>query len=116
MTKAIAIEAEKLRSNWVKLYKTGSKDDRLDLESFNPTFESTVDLINSVSENLQTKRSATAAGKITNGFHSFCDKLDSHAAFLKMLPEGNEYVSLFTGSLSAIVKVQRTPSHILNTY
>lgn len=112
----VAVEAEKLRVNWVTLYNSnsGSKDDQIDLETFDPTFQGVRDLIISVTETLEAKRKTGASGRITSGFHSFCDKLDSHAAFLKMLPDGNEYVSVFTGSLSAIIKVRVCPNKALN--
>ncbi|KAK0382903.1 hypothetical protein NLU13_8819 [Sarocladium strictum] len=104
ITTIIAREAENLRKKWVTLYNSGPKEDQVDLATFDPTFEGVVDLINSVTESLQTKRREGAAGKVTSGFHSFCDKLDSHSAFLKMLPDGNEYVSIFTGSLNAVIQ------------
>jgi hypothetical protein len=34
-----------------------------------------------------------------------CKTLDSHSYMLEVLPVGNEYVSLFTGTLNSIIKV-----------
>lgn len=51
------------------------------------------------------KRSKGFMGKALDQFHRFCHTLNSHSALIAVLPEGNEYVSLFTGSLNAIIKV-----------
>lgn len=37
--------------------------------------------------------------------HRFTACLDSHKSLLEILPEGNEYVSLFTGTASVLIKV-----------
>ncbi|KAM7184346.1 phytanoyl-coa dioxygenase [Rhypophila sp. PSN 637] len=102
-TRIVAVEAAKLREKWVLFRRSCSKDDTLDLESFDPTVESVFDLITNLNTAVQAKRKTGLSGKITSTFHKFCDKLDSHSHLLKILPEGNEYVSIFAGTLNAII-------------
>ncbi|KAK4167748.1 hypothetical protein QBC43DRAFT_285639 [Cladorrhinum sp. PSN259] len=103
VTHIIAVEATKLREKWVGFQKSCAKEERLDLEVFEPTVESVFDLVTSLNATTQAKRKSGIMGKVMTRFHKFCDKLDSHAQMLKVLPDGNEYVSIFTGTLTAII-------------
>lgn len=102
----ISVEATELREKWVKFHGSCSKEDKLDLKKFDPSIESVVDLVRESNAKWQTKRRKGGGGKFMSTFHSFCNTLDSHSALLKVLPEGNQYVSLFTGSLNAIIQVR----------
>ena len=53
----------------------------------------------------QAKRKTGFRGKVMTGFHRFCSTLDSHQSLLKLLPEGNDYVCLFSGALNAVITV-----------
>ncbi|KAK7413762.1 hypothetical protein QQX98_007329 [Neonectria punicea] len=92
----ISVEATQLRGKWVTFHGNCPKEDKLDLKKFEPTIEGVVNLV----RDWQTQRKGRG-GKFMSTFHSFCGTLDSHSALLKVLPQGNEYVSLFTGSLNA---------------
>ena len=111
-TRLIAVEANNLRKKWLKFRATCSNEDQLDLDTFEPTIESVFDLVNIASDMIQTKKKSNVGGKITAHFHKFCDKLESHSALLKVLPEGNEYVSIFTGTLNAVIRVSTPPDDI----
>ncbi|KAH8170875.1 phytanoyl-CoA dioxygenase family protein [Sarocladium implicatum] len=104
LTRIAALEAENLRKKWVDLYQNTSKKERLDMDSLDLSFDGVVDLIKSTCAKNQTEQEESIMGKITGRFHSICDTVHAHSAFLKMLPEGNEYVSIFTGSLNAVIK------------
>ncbi|KAH6995839.1 hypothetical protein BKA56DRAFT_472670, partial [Ilyonectria sp. MPI-CAGE-AT-0026] len=100
----ISVEATQLREKWVTFHGSCSKEDKLDLKKFDPSIGSVVDLVRESNTKWQTKRRKGGGGKFMSTFHSFCNTLDSHSALLKVLPEGNQYVSLFTGSLNAIIQ------------
>ncbi|KPM34605.1 hypothetical protein AK830_g11965 [Neonectria ditissima] len=100
----ISVEATQLRGKWVKFHSSCSKEDKLDLTQFEPSIEGVVDLVRESNTKWQTKRKKGSGGKFMSTFHSFCGTLDSHSALLKVLPQGNEYVSLFTGSLNAVIQ------------
>lgn len=104
-TRIIAVEAANLRAKWLKFRHSSSNEDQLDLDTFEPTIESVFDLIHAANDAIQRKKKSSSAGKITAHFHKFCGTLESHSLLLKVLPEGSEYVSVFTGTLNAVIKV-----------
>lgn len=61
----------------------------------------------------RSKREKGRRGKAMKLFHSFCSSLDSHKSLMKLLPEGNAYVSVFMGSLGAIIKVGIVSTQLL---
>jgi hypothetical protein len=105
ITDVIAIETEKLREKWLAFQTNCPQEERLDLQTSEPTVDSVVDLVSQLMKSWKTEREKGRRGKVMAGFHKFCRGLDSHSAMLKILPEGNEYVSIFTGTLGAVVKV-----------
>lgn len=108
-TRIIAVEAANLRAKWLKFRCSTSNEDQLDLDTFEPTIESVFDLVHVANDAIQKKKKSTSAGKITAHFHKFCGTLESHSLLLKVLPEGSEYVSVFTGTLNAVIKVSKPP-------
>ena len=57
----------------------------------------------------QENREQTNSGKAKQKFGKLCKSLDSHKELMAVIPQGDKYVSLLTGTFSAIVKV-RVPS------
>ena len=70
-------------------------------------------MVREVEESWASKRKEGWRGKVLSLFHRFCGSLDAHKTLLKVLPEGNEYVSLFTGVLTTIIKVNASSSVIV---
>lgn len=48
----------------------------------------------------------TNTGKAKQRFGKICKSLDFHKEMMAVIPQGDKYVSLLTGSFSAIVKVR----------
>lgn len=96
----------KLRDKWVAFYQKSPKGERLDLRNFQPTMAGVVTMVTKVTSEWQTKRQEGRVGKAKKLFHRFCGTLDSHSSLMKILPEGNEYVAIFAGTLNAIIKVR----------
>lgn len=65
-------------------------------------------MVNNVTMEWQSKRRQGRIGKAQGFFHSFCGTLKSHSSLLKLLPESNEYVAIFAGSLNAVIKVRKS--------
>jgi hypothetical protein len=42
-------------------------------------------------------------------FHKVCDIINNHSNALKMLPQGDKYTSIITGSIETITKVRVSP-------
>jgi hypothetical protein len=71
--------------------------------------ESVCEMVKKAESAWQVQRKAGNRGKVSSRFHKFCGTLDAHSSLLKVLPEGSEYVSLFSGSLNAVIQVRGTP-------
>lgn len=67
-------------------------------------------MVDSIARNWKERRDKTKTGKFMNHFTGFCSTLDAHSNMLEVLPNGNQYVSLFTGSLKSIIKVTFSPT------
>lgn len=78
---------------------------------FEPTIEGVIKVTQQAFARWEEKKKEGFTGMTKALFHRFCDGINSHKSMLKVLPEGNEYVSLFTGVLAVIINV----SPILST-
>lgn len=68
--------------------------------------ESVFDVVEAVQKKWDANRHQGAGGKFVKSFHKVCGTLDSHSTMLKILPEGNEYISIFTGTLTTVIRVR----------
>lgn len=57
-----------------------------------------------MSNTWEAKRLTGKRGKAKSYFHRLCATLDSHSNMLDVVPRSNEYVSLFAGTLTTIIK------------
>ena len=101
----IAVESAKLREKWLAFHKNSPKDERLDLQNTEPTIESVVDKVTKITNVWRETRGKGWRGRVASRLIHFGRTLDSHKTLLQVLPYGNEYVSIFTGSLSAVIQV-----------
>lgn len=62
-------------------------------------------MVETVARNWENKRATSKSGKYIKYFTDFCQTLDAHAHMLEILPNGNKYMSLFTGTLTTIIHV-----------
>jgi hypothetical protein len=106
VTRAISVESIRLREKWLKFRQSCSKEDKLDLTTFEPTVDSIVNMVNDMDIMWQEKIKHGTKRKAMGHFHKFCGTLNSHSSLLKLLPDGNIYVSIFTGTLNAVIKVR----------
>lgn len=114
--KILHIESTNLRKKCAVFYEGCSSDDRLDLRSSEPTIEGVVEVVGRIQDSWQRQRENSNRGKASRMFRSFCRGINSHKSLLKLLPEGNEYISVFTGTLNVVLKVAhsgRTCSNFL---
>lgn len=115
-TDIIRSESAKLKEKWLAFYQKSPKDEQVDLENFKPTIEGVVDMVQKMTDSWQLRKKQGRVGKANMLFHKFCGTLKSHSELIKLLPDGNEYVSVFTGTLNAIIKVNagtsRNPTRV----
>jgi hypothetical protein len=107
-TTKVLREQAVLLSHASKVFRTTlPKSEQEDLEGKIPTVEGLIGMVDAVAKEWQNKRTASQSGKYMKHFTSFCETLDAHSSVLEVLPDGNEYVSLFTGTLKTIIHVSR---------
>lgn len=70
-----------------------------------PTIDGVVKTVNMITAQWQAQKKQGRFGRTRVLFHKLCGTLNSHSALIKLLPEGSEYISVFTGTLHAIIKV-----------
>lgn len=78
----------------------------MDIDEDEPSVLGVVNTVKKITDNWEAKRKEGRTGKAKTYFHKFCGVLKSHSAVIQILPQGNEYVSLFTGTLNTILKVR----------
>lgn len=105
ITAVIVVESKKLREKWARFYQNCPATERVDVTTSEPTVEGTMEMVAVMMQMRQTRRDKARCGKAIAKFHRFCKSLHSHSNLIKFLPEGNEYVSVFTGTINAVIKV-----------
>ena len=106
ITKIVQVEAVKLREKWLQFWRDCAKEDRLELETSEPSIENVISKIQEMDRTWKSRRGKGVGGRAATYFRRFCGTLDGHASLLKVLPEGSEYVSVFAGTLNAVIKVR----------
>lgn len=104
--------AKKLREFDQKI----AKKDRMNDSQFDPTIEGVIKVTQQAFARWEERKREGFMGRTKTLFHRFCDGVDSHSSMLKVLPEGSEYVSLFTGVLSVIINVGPTSVNSHNQF
>ena len=74
---------------------------------YEPSIEGVLDMVKDVNSEWNSKKKKGFGGKATQYFHKSSDMLYGHKALMKVLPESNEHVSVFTGAVNAVIKVIR---------
>lgn len=104
-----------LSETWVQFCQALPAKTLRDFELRPPTFDDVLQVVHDYEAEWQGKRTKGKRGQALGYLKKVCRTLDSHSYMLEVLPAGNEYVSLFTGTLKAVVKVSPLhPSHYLN--
>ena len=102
-------EAVLLSHAWKLFRQNIPKAEQADFEARPPSVDGLVNMVDSIARDWQNKRNTTKSGRFMKYFISFCETLDAHSTMLEMLPNGSEYVSLFTGALKSIIKIRPGP-------
>lgn len=64
--------------------------------------------VNEASSTWKEHREGTKSGRLKTVFTKLCDTVHSHSKLVSMVPTNDKYVTLLTGSLSAIASVKPT--------
>ncbi|KAF4879709.1 hypothetical protein CGCSCA1_v001046 [Colletotrichum siamense] len=104
ITQILAVETEQLRERWKKFVESGSAVDRLNLKLSEPTMNGVIETVQEIQRAWESKRKNSRLARAKSLFHKFCGTLHAHKALIEILPSGNEYVSIFTGTLNAVIQ------------
>jgi hypothetical protein len=101
----LKVEAANLVEAWKVFQLEVPEESRADFKECDQTPNGLVKMVETVATAWHTKRTKSKFGKFMKVFHRVCGTVDTHRTVLTMLPQGNEYVSLFSGALMSIITV-----------
>ncbi|KAF3801311.1 hypothetical protein GCG54_00005467 [Colletotrichum gloeosporioides] len=104
ITQVLTVETNHLREKWKAFIEFSTPMDRLDIRMSEPTMNGVIETVEKTTQAWQLKRNNSRFAKAKRLFHQFCKTLHSHQAFLDILPSGSEYVSIFSGTLNAVIQ------------
>ncbi|KAI7772941.1 hypothetical protein LA080_012971 [Diaporthe eres] len=104
LNEVIRQESATMAQKFHEFYQTFPKHERVELAQFTPTVEGVVDQVTKIHLKSEEKRKSGFAGKTKMLFHKFCGTINSHKSLLGILPEGNDYISIFTGVLHVVIQ------------
>lgn len=78
--------------------------------------EGVIDTVQKLQRAWESRRNNSRLAKAQRLFHKFCGTLNAHRLLIEVLPSGNEYVSIFTGTLNAVIQVSGTPTVKISIY
>jgi hypothetical protein len=104
ITAVLSVEAARLQIRWREFQANSTEEERVDLKTSEPTIQGVISMVAEVGKIWDKKRAKGKRGKATRLFHRLCGTLDAHSNILELVPRGNEYVSLFSGTLTSILK------------
>ncbi|KAJ4051261.1 hypothetical protein NW756_003589 [Fusarium oxysporum] len=103
-------QSRRLYAAWDKFRRDLPKDQQMQLEGRDrPDITYLVATVNKASATWQSDREESKLGKLKSKFHSLCETCHDHSSLLAIVPKDDKYVTLLTGSLSAIA--QATVNH-----
>ncbi|KAK2776167.1 phytanoyl- dioxygenase family protein [Colletotrichum kahawae] len=104
ITQVLAVETSQLCEKWKVFVESSTARDRMNIKLSEPTMNGVIDAVHEVQRAWDSKRSNGRLGRAKRLLHRFCGTLKSHQSLLEILPSGNEYVSIFTGTLSVLIQ------------
>ncbi|KAF4431043.1 hypothetical protein CFRS1_v008735 [Colletotrichum fructicola] len=104
ITQVLAVETSQLREKWKVFIESSTARDRINIQLSEPTMNGVIDAVHEIQRAWDSKRSGGRLGRAKQLLHQFCRTLKSHQSFLEILPSGNEYVSIFTGTLNVLIQ------------
>ncbi|KAF5262450.1 hypothetical protein FOXYS1_6819 [Fusarium oxysporum] len=103
-------QSRRLYAAWDKFRRDLPKDQQMQLDGRDrPDISYLVATVNKASATWQSDREESKLGKLKSKFHSLCETCHDHSSLLAIVPKDDKYVTLLTGSLSAIA--QATINH-----
>ncbi|KAH9904446.1 hypothetical protein F4778DRAFT_62818 [Xylariomycetidae sp. FL2044] len=97
-------QSQVLYQAWTKFCKQLPQEQRRDLSDKKPSIKFLYESIAKASVTWNNDRGGTTSGHLKSVFTKLCNTVDSHSNLVSMLPTNDKYVTLLTGSLSAVAQ------------
>ncbi|KAJ6178724.1 hypothetical protein N7519_009185 [Penicillium mononematosum] len=103
-------QSQRLHTAWSKFQRNLPEDQLMQLRDHErPDINFLMATVKKASATWQSDREESTLGKVKSKFRGLCETCHDHSSLLAMIPKDEKYVTLLTGSLSAIV--QATINH-----
>ncbi|KAF4554512.1 Hypothetical protein D9617_4g002670 [Elsinoe fawcettii] len=103
--------SRKLAAKWLKVQSKLPKEQRSKIED-TPSIKELFTAVDDAMKAKKTVRHGTKLGRVKQGFTRVCQSLETHKTLFSLIPSGDKYFSLLTGSLTVIVKASVMHSDI----
>lgn len=98
---------------WRRFYQSLPKEQSADLRDKPPDLRFLQEAVKAANADLESKQEGSS---IKRGFHTICSTFDDYQNLAAVIPSGDKYVCLITGSLGALVKVRCTSQKSVNIF
>lgn len=106
-------QSRRLYAAWVKFRKGLPQHQHVEKDSaWRPDIKFLMETVSRAASTWQEDRERSKTGKLKEKFFKLCDNCKNHSKLLSVVPSNDKYISLFTGSLSAIAEASINHQHI----
>ncbi|KKK16406.1 hypothetical protein ARAM_004744 [Aspergillus rambellii] len=107
-------QSQKLYASWNKFCKQLPDEKSQEMTSQIPSLRYLFQTIEAASKTWDEDKDTKNFGRIKKTFAKLCDNMNDHKALLSIIPTNDKYVSLLSGSLTAIAQASMNHQEIAN--
>ncbi|KAI1344528.1 hypothetical protein F5Y15DRAFT_424676 [Xylariaceae sp. FL0016] len=96
--------SRQLYQAWTKFCERLPEDQRMELTDEAPSLKVLHEAVEKASITWKERRQGTKTGRLKSIFTSLCSNVDAHRNLVSVIPTNDKYLSLLTGSLTAIAQ------------
>lgn len=106
-------QSRRLYAAWVKFRKSLTQHQGMEENNLlRPDIKYLIDTVSKAAATWQEDREQSKSGKLKEKFAKLCENFKNHSKLLSAIPSQDKYVTLLTGSLSAIAQASVNHKHI----
>ena len=102
-------QSRKLYTAWTKFCQQLPEEQRKELAGEAPSLRLLFSSVKKASMTWHDNTEKKNTGRLKQIFANLCNNVKDHSTLLSVIPSGDKYVCLITGSLSAIAQVRKHP-------
>lgn len=97
--------SRELAATWLKFQDVLPHDQKRKVDNSPPCINDVFQAVDIAEHKRKGKRNDTRVGGLKSRFGKLCRNLVGHENLFAVIPSGDKYISILSGSLSAIIKV-----------